>query len=158
MLSFAKLLRTMSASTLASATIARLYLQQGHFDKAQAVINALLSLSPSQGEALALRERLVKCQKGSIKARMNRGQIEITWQVLHVDPNSSQHLRIDCFSDGVSSAKSFDHACVEPNGVFTLAAPFSTGACACCLVSRAEGSEASAEPAEILALGRIVQW
>ena len=43
---------------LASPTLAHLYVEQGHYTKAKAVLDTVIADDPCQGQALALRERL----------------------------------------------------------------------------------------------------
>lgn len=46
------------ADPIASATLARLYLTQGHASRAQAILAEVIERDPYDGDALALRSRL----------------------------------------------------------------------------------------------------
>ena len=75
------------ATPLASPTLALLYLEQGHLQKARGVIDALLKLDPYHGPALALRERLGYRPRGQLRITLDRGSLCLRWSGIHRTPS-----------------------------------------------------------------------
>jgi hypothetical protein len=149
----------MTPNSLATATIARLYLQQGHYDKAQRVIASLLQAAPRHGEALALAKRLDICDQAAItKSRIVNGQIEVTWQVRRARAADGLVLRIDCFDAQAEGAQTFERICEGQSGRVHLPVPTPQGSCVSCLVERGELREGLPQPLAILAVGRVHHW
>lgn len=85
----------MSDAPLASATLAQLYLAQGHPDQAAQIVDELLAKNPHDGHALALRTRmhhpaaaslelLDSSTAGPIRVRYRIGELESTMGPAHV--------------------------------------------------------------------------
>jgi hypothetical protein len=78
-------------SGLASATLAQLYLEQGHTERALAICRELLERDPCNGHALALERRMRVQPRASLGARfvsssaagvdLGVGQLELEWSV-----------------------------------------------------------------------------
>jgi hypothetical protein len=76
---------------LASATLAQLYLEQGHTDRALAICHELLERDPFNGHALLLERRMQPQPRASLGARfvsssaagvdLGVGQLELAWTV-----------------------------------------------------------------------------
>jgi hypothetical protein len=76
---------------LASATLAQLYLEQGHTERALAICRELLERDPCNGHALALERRMRVPPRASLGARfvsssaagvdLGVGQLELEWSV-----------------------------------------------------------------------------
>lgn len=76
---------------LASATLAQLYLEQGHTERALAICRELLERDPCNGHALLLERRMRAQPRASLHARfvsgsaagvdLGVGQLELAWSV-----------------------------------------------------------------------------
>lgn len=76
---------------LASATLAQLYLEQGHTERAMAICRELLERDPCNGHALVLERRMRVQPRASLAARfvsssaagvdLGVGQLELKWSV-----------------------------------------------------------------------------
>jgi hypothetical protein len=76
---------------LASATLAQLYLEQGHTERALAICRELLERDPCNGHALLLERRMRPQPRASLDARfvsssaagvdLGVGQLELEWSV-----------------------------------------------------------------------------
>lgn len=76
---------------LASATLAQLYLEQGHTERAMAICRELLERDPCNGHALLLERRMRVQPRASLDARfvsssaagvdLGVGQLELKWSV-----------------------------------------------------------------------------
>lgn len=66
---------------IASATLARLYLKQGHTTRALAILDEVLGRAPFDGDALALRGRLVP-GRPRLSATVKDGVLSVRWQGL----------------------------------------------------------------------------
>lgn len=70
----------MTADPIASATLARLYLTQGHGARARAILEEVLARDPLDGDALALRERLHP--RPRLSATVEDDALLLRWQGL----------------------------------------------------------------------------
>ncbi len=70
----------MSRDPIASTTIARLYIAQGHLRKAGRMLGVLLEQDPTDGAALHLRERLRLSKAPSLTAAVDAHALEIHWE------------------------------------------------------------------------------
>jgi hypothetical protein len=76
---------------LASATLAQLYLEQGHTERALAICRELLERDPTNGHALLLERRMQPRARATLQARfvsssaagvdLGVGQLELKWSV-----------------------------------------------------------------------------
>lgn len=70
----------MSRDLIASTTIARLYLAQGHHRKAGRVLTTLIDQDPTDGAALHLRERLALTQGPLLTASVDEVELTASWE------------------------------------------------------------------------------
>ncbi len=71
---------------IASTTIARLYIAQGHLRKAARMLGVLLEQDPDDGAALHLRTRLRAMQAPTLTASVDDTALEIEWDGVPEDP------------------------------------------------------------------------
>jgi len=71
---------------IASTTIARLYLAQGHRRKAARVLEAMLERDSRNGGALHLRERLDRTAPPTLTAAVDDAHLDVTWEGVRTDP------------------------------------------------------------------------
>lgn len=64
---------------IASATLARLYLSQGHGARARAILDEVLERTPFDGDALALRSRL-RLTRPRLSATLEDEMLCLRWQ------------------------------------------------------------------------------
>jgi len=64
---------------LATPTLARLYLEQGHFDRARAILRAALARNPYDGVARVLVARLAPIPAAGLRAAGDRAHLEVRW-------------------------------------------------------------------------------
>ena len=68
----------MTTDPIASATLARLYLTQGHAARARAILDEVLARDPLDGDALALRDRLRP--RPRLSATVDGDALLLRWQ------------------------------------------------------------------------------
>lgn len=64
---------------IASATLARLYMTQGHWVRARSILDDVLTRAPFDGDALALRSRF-EPPRPRLAATLEDGQLSLRWQ------------------------------------------------------------------------------
>ncbi|MEM6296170.1 MAG: tetratricopeptide repeat protein [Myxococcota bacterium] len=75
---------------IASTTIARLYIAQGHLRKAARMLDALLDQDADDGAALHLRTRLRAMQAPTLTASVDDTALEIGWDAVPQGPDEPQ--------------------------------------------------------------------
>ncbi len=67
---------------LATPTLARLYMGQGHFDRARTVLDACLRRDPFDGHALALVRRMHARSDATLAVTILRDRLTLRWTAL----------------------------------------------------------------------------
>ena len=113
--------------SLATPTLIRLYLQQGHWAKAADMIANLLAVHPTHGEALALAQRLAICDRGRLKTRLHGHTLSISYYgpertSLPATTRAGNHrLVIATYEDNrVGAARQIEVACEQTQGQYNL--------------------------------------
>lgn len=115
---------------IASATLAQLYIAQGHHQQALKVLAEVLGRSPLDGAALHLRSRLGDARP-RIQLSVDREGIMLKWQ--GADP--TLHALIACYGSGRGRARSFvtSATCRGSFGEHAWERPWSEGTVVACL-------------------------
>lgn len=115
---------------IASATLAQLYVAQGHRRKALQTLAMVLRRDPTDGHALHLTERLRVETEASLKLTFEDG-LELAWQGA---PRSS-HAILLCIriQGGVLDRVVTSVACAHENGRHRFTPPFPRGSVAACV-------------------------
>jgi len=124
---------TRSRDPIASTTIARLYLAQGHRRKAARMLDALIDRDPADGSALHLRERLKRTEMPTLTAAVDEAHLEVTWEGVHETPR--RHVVVVSYLGEATlpRAQVTSVACAEAIGECTFARPTEPGSAAVCL-------------------------
>lgn len=69
----------MPSDPIASATLARLYMSQGHWVRARAILEEVLTRAPLDGDALALRSRF-EPPRPRLSASLDGDRLDLRWQ------------------------------------------------------------------------------
>jgi hypothetical protein len=77
----------MSGDPIATPTLARLYLAQGHQLKARSILERVLTRTPLDGDALALARRLGD-PAGRMTTRLDGDDLVVGWQGIRVDADT----------------------------------------------------------------------
>ncbi len=124
---------TRSRDPIASTTIARLYLAQGHRRKAARMLEALISRNPTDGSALHLRERLDRTEMPTLTAAVDRTHLEVTWEGVRDTP--PRHVVVVSYLGDATLPRIqvTSIACKDTAGECTFARPVEPGSAAVCL-------------------------
>lgn len=124
---------TRSRDPIASTTIARLYLAQGHRRKAARMLDALIDRDPADGSALHLRERLERTEMPTLTAAVDEAHLEVTWEGVHETP--PRHVVVVSYLGDATLPRIqvTSVACEEAIGECTFARPTAPGSAAVCL-------------------------
>jgi len=124
---------TRSRDPIASTTIARLYLAQGHRRKAARMLDALLDRDATDGAALHLRDRLERTSVPTLTAAVDEEHLEVTWE--HVRSIPARHVVVVSFLGEATLPRVHvtSVACEEAAGECTFARPKDPGSAAICL-------------------------
>lgn len=122
-----------SRDPIASTTIARLYLAQGHRRKAARMLEALIDRNPADGGALHLRERLEATTVPTVTAAVDDEHLEVTWESVRAEPQ--RHVVIVSFlGDGALPRTVVTSvACEDAAGACTFARPREPGSASICV-------------------------
>jgi hypothetical protein len=113
---------------LASPTLAQLYLEQGHTERAREICREVLEREPTNGHALVLSERLRRAAEASarVQARfvsssssgvdVGLGELELSWEV----PRSLLDDHADARLDVVVAIASASRALSSPVGAVSM--------------------------------------
>ncbi len=124
---------TRSRDPIASTTIARLYLAQGHRRKAARMLETLLERDPSDGAALHLRDRLDRTEMPTLTAAVDETHLEVTWEGVREDPR--RHVVVVSYLGNATLPRIqvTSVACEEALGECTFARPREPGSAAVCI-------------------------
>jgi hypothetical protein len=137
---------------IASPTLARLYLAQGHEGKARAMVDRLRAADPYDGDALALATRLGR-SPGRLSTRVASDDLVVQWQGIACD-DATHVIAVttrpgpDGVRTGVTSVR-----CTEPFGRVRFARPQGRGALAACI-----GQLRPGHGLVVLAVATPVHW
>jgi len=122
-----------SRDPIASTTIARLYLAQGHRRKAARMLDALIERDPADGAALHLRERLDRTEVPTLTAAVDDSVLEVSWEAVRTDPR--RHVVVVSFhGDGTLPRVAVTSVpCEDASGACTFARPREPGSAAVCV-------------------------
>ncbi|RMG95013.1 MAG: tetratricopeptide repeat protein [Deltaproteobacteria bacterium] len=126
----------MSEDPLASATLARLYLEQGHLDRARGVIRAALERSPFDGRALVLAERLETLHRASLVLSSDGERLVARWH--YVPRPRTAYMTIQWFDDRGEALGGHTLACETTGGEREFPWP-SVAAAAAAAIRRCDG-------------------
>jgi hypothetical protein len=147
---------------LASPTLALLYLAQGHRSRAAATLDEVLELEPSNGYALALRERMRARPRPELTLRfvassaagveIGAGELELRWAI---PPELREHeRRFDVVIALATRRRPSLHytsiPCLDREAVQRIPAPLGPASVAAVLVARS--------PFELLAVAAPMSW
>jgi hypothetical protein len=139
---------------LASATLARLYLSQGHDRRALQIITALLETDPLDGHALALRERLASRGQGELVLRHVDGELAARYR--GASHQSGVHVVVAAWTTVAGTPRGEpvrSRPCPAPDGELVFPAPPGpASACACLAALDAGGA------LHVLAVAEPVVW
>lgn len=116
----------MSSDPLASATLAQLYLEQGHLDRARRVLDEVLERDPFDGSALVMRDRLRAVRTGQITSARDGLDVVIKWRGIAAD--ASTELRV--LVTGGGKSRQLNVPCRTAVGEHRVRAASAVGACA----------------------------
>ncbi len=118
---------------IASTTIARLYIAQGHRRKAARMLTALLERTPGDGAALHLQQRLATTECPTLIASVDDTVLEVSWEAVREAP--ARHVVVVSYlgAGTVPRVQVTSVACNESSGVCTFARPGEPGSAAICL-------------------------
>lgn len=122
-----------SRDPIASTTIARLYLAQGHRRKAARMLDTLLERTPEDGGALHLRDRLERTAVPTLTAAVDDTHLEVSWESVRPDPQ--RHVVVVSYlGEGVLPRVQVTSVpCETATGDCTFARPREPGSAAVCL-------------------------
>lgn len=122
----------MERDPIATPTLARLYLGQGHVERARAVIADCLARDPWDGHALALRDRLAARSEASVAIAYDGDSLRISWNAVE-EPARAQVVLVAITQSGAPIATWVtSRRCATAIGSWEIALPFPRGsACAC---------------------------
>lgn len=151
---------------IASATLALLYLAQGHRSRAQATLDEVLELEPDNGHALALAERIRRRPSPSVSARfvassaagvdIGAGELELSWAIPRELELSDEHRLYVVVGLAIRARPSLGFTsvpCLDRVATQRLPAPLGPASAAVALVASKPGA-----PIEILALADPTSW
>jgi len=124
---------TRSRDPIASTTIARLYLAQGHRRKAARMLEALIDRDPSDGSALHLRDRLDRTEMPTLTAAVDEAHLEVTWDAVREAPR--RHVLVVSYLGDATLPRIqvTSVVCEETAGECTFARPRAPGSAAVCI-------------------------
>ncbi len=124
---------TRSRDPIASTTIARLYLAQGHRRKAARMLDALIERDPTDGSALHLRERLDRTEMPTLTAAVDEMHLEVTWEGVRVAPE--RHVVVVSYLGDATLPRIqvTSVACEQALGECMFARPREPGSAAVCI-------------------------
>ncbi len=146
----------MQRDPIATPTLARLYLGQGHVERARAVIADCLARDPWDGHALALRDRLAARSDATLTIVHDGDALRIAWNAVEM-PTRAQVVLVAITQSGAPIATWVTSTrCATAIGSWEIALPFPRGsACAC--IGRLESGPGRPGLA-VLTVARPLAW
>lgn len=137
---------------LATPTLARLYLAQGHFDRARAVLDACLRRDPADGHALALVRRLQARCDAALNLAIVGDRVTAQWTAVP-DIARCHVVLVACTQTGATAATWVTSS--RPRaafGTWECALPFARGTVSACVCGTDAGGWF------VRAVARPVSW
>ena len=119
------------ADPIASATLALLYVSQGHRTKAQRVLEEVLTRDPLDGPALALRQRLAIPSHAVLGIAVDEQDITVEWQGA-VGPVHAVVFLVRVVGNRVTRRVT-SARCEDAFGRWSLRRPWASGSAVGCL-------------------------
>lgn len=118
------------ADPIASPTLARLYMSQGHWARARGMLEQLVERDPYDGDALALLARL-GAQSGRLTVRRDGNDLHFRWHAIATHPAVSL-VAVTTRAEGPGGLRVgvTSVPCTEPFGELRFALPSEHGAVA----------------------------
>jgi hypothetical protein len=151
---------------LASATLALLYLAQGHRSRAQATLREVLEAEPTNGYALALHHRMQSRPHARLDARfvassaaagidIGAGELELDWSIPEqlVPPEHRLDVVVAFATRDRTSLRFTSIPCLEPTATQRMPAPLGPASAAVALLASMPG-----RPARLLAVAEPRSW
>ncbi len=137
---------------LATPTLARLYLGQGHFDRARAVLLACIERNPGDGHALALLHRIEARSEANLVVSTSGDRLVVKWTGVR-EPTTRSVVLVAIAPVGATATRWVSSVrCAEPFGRWDCPLPFGRGS-VCASIGRPEASGWTVE-----AVARPVSW
>ncbi len=128
----------MTADPIASATLARLYIEQDHLGRARSVVDAVLRRDPLDGHALALRDRLRAYSHARVDCRVEGDELRVTWRRLAGARLAT--VRIAICTGRATERRYVDVPCKRPNGSHRMALPEYPASAVACILGPGKGT------------------
>jgi hypothetical protein len=150
---------------LASATLALLYLAQGHRSRARATLDEVLEAEPGNGYALALHERMQLRPTPRLGARfvassaagidIGAGELELSWSFSAelVPADHRLHVVVGFATRGRSCLRYTSIPCLDRTATQRMPAPLGPASAALTLVASKPGA-----PLRLLAVAEPLHW
>jgi hypothetical protein len=138
---------------IASPTLARLYLAQGHSDRARGVLAEVLRRDPYDGVALVLQRRVGKRDPAALACEMEGSRVRLRWT--RVDADAAAHVVLVTFvreTDG-ARVRVTSVRCRGSNGSWDAPMAARAGAAAACI-----GALESGGSWRVLAVAPPIRW
>ena len=117
---------------IASPTLARLYMSQGHWARARGMVEYLLQRDPLDGDALVLAERLGPLP-GRLTARRDGDDLRLHWRGIKIEPAVHLVTVTAATADGVTRVGVTSVRVDKPFGEQRFALPTAHGSLAACI-------------------------
>lgn len=123
---------------IASATLAHLYVGQGHVRQAREILRQVLARDPFDGHALCLAERLRPTAAATLQCEVARHSIELKWRDVPVALDLHAVVVTIAESGRDLRTRVTSVRCREPGGTWSVTLPAPRGSVTACL-GRLEG-------------------
>ena len=118
---------------IASPTLALLYLAQGHFGRARAIVEQLLARDPTDGQALVLARRLAARGSAQVECEIRDEQVAFNWRGVETTPDTHVVWVLTGFERGVPRMRVSSRRCDRSFGALERPVPWPRGAVSCCI-------------------------
>ncbi len=140
---------------LASATLARLYMEQDHLGRAREVLDAALARAPLDGPALVLRARLAAHSPAHVQVEVDDDGLRVTWRRVPRPRHARLHLWVH--RPG-APPEHHQIPCERSNGRHRWVRPPGPGAAVACVRGPGPGASAVTDADEVLAVATTLTW
>lgn len=145
----------------ATSTLIRLYLAQGHVDKAYALAQRLCAEDPLDGQALALLTRCEQSLACSLHSRVSQGRLILRWDLktrLSIRQGAFVHLQLIDASAKRAEPELRHISCDVVKGKRIIPLSFTQGACVSYLALQTKPGDPRSNAPRILAVGAVHRW
>jgi hypothetical protein len=148
----------MHRDPIATPTLARLYLGQGHVERARAVIDDCLARDPWDGHALVMRDRLAARTGASVTIVHTGDALRLGWNAVE-DPARAQVVLVAITQSGAPIATWVTSTrCATAIGSWEIALPFARGSACACIGRVESGGNPPARGFAVLTVARPLSW